>query len=99
MSNTGGGDADHQTQRPKRMTRSVGLVLIGTAAFMLGMPGCDNRGGATTRPTTRSSRSSSYHSHGYYGGGQRTNGSSLSSHAGGHTVRGGFGSTGHGVGS
>jgi hypothetical protein len=92
-----GDDAQHQGGRTKRMTRSVGLVLIGTAAFMLGMPGCDNRGG-TTRPTTRSSRSSSYHSHGYYGGGRRTNGSSLA-HSGGHTARGGFGSTGHGVGS
>jgi hypothetical protein len=43
MSNITSGD-DRQPFIRNRMTRSVGLVLIGTAAFMLGMPGCDDRG-------------------------------------------------------
>ena len=38
-------DDDHpQPFIRKRMTRSVGLVLVGTAALMLGMPGCDDHG-------------------------------------------------------
>ena len=56
MSNTTSGD-DQQPKLRKRMTRSVGLVLIGTAAFMLGMPGCDDRGSSSS---TNSGNSNSY---------------------------------------
>ena len=43
MSNITGDDHPQPFIR-KRMTRSVGLVLVGTAALMLGMPGCDDHG-------------------------------------------------------
>src|SRR4051812_24784518 len=45
MANHTRGDDQQQPKLRKRMTRSVGLVLVGTAALMLGMPGgCDDRG-------------------------------------------------------
>jgi hypothetical protein len=51
MSNETGGD-NLQPFLRRRMTRSVGLVLVGTAAFMLGMPGCDDRGSTRTNATS-----------------------------------------------
>ena len=69
------------------MTRSVGLVLVGTAALMLGMPGgCDDRGssndgnnadpnnygqGYSSTQPSRNSSSSSS-SHHYYSSGRRS---------------------------
>ena len=70
------------------MTRSVGLVLVGTAALMLGMPGgCDDRGssndgnnadpnnygqGYSSTQPSRNSSSSSSSSHHYYSSGRRS---------------------------
>ncbi len=82
----------------RRATRAIGLVLVGTAALMLGMhaTGCDNDDAADGSTTTPSSgHGSSGH---YYGHGGRYGRSSYSS-SGSHTSRGGFGSTGHSVGS
>jgi hypothetical protein len=85
MSNITSGDDDLHPKLRKRMTRSVGLVLVGTAALMLGMPGgCDDRGSndgnnadpngygqgySSTQPSRNSSSSSSHH---YYTTGRRT---------------------------
>jgi hypothetical protein len=101
MSNTTSGD-DQQPKLRKRMTRSVGLVLVGTAALMLGMPGgCDDhrddatQGNPSTQPSGYGSSSSSSNRH-YYTSGRRTpsGGWWSSSHSGGSTGSGGRSSSG-----
>ena len=94
--------AEHEHAPRRRMSRSIGLVLVGTAALMLGMPGCDDHkddgGNAATQP---SSGHRAAHGVGYYGAGRGSgagSGSSSSAHNS-STPRGGFGSTGHSVGS
>ena len=57
---------DSTPRRPRRAARTLGLVLVGTAALALGMPGCDddkprvkkvtktaNNANANQRATTR----------------------------------------------
>ena len=93
-----------EATRPRRMTRSIGLVLVGTAALMLGMPGCDNdrskpSPGGAAASTTQPSRHSG--AHGAYMAGRgagNTRSSSSAAHPT-HVSRGGFGSTGHSAGS
>jgi hypothetical protein len=93
---------DGHSQRPRRMSRSIALVLVGTASLMLGMPGCDDHGGqqnaATTQPSAGSHQHGGYRP-GYYGAGHANRGSGTSSAHASRTPRGGFGSTGHSVGS
>jgi hypothetical protein len=98
-------NADDRSRRPKRMTQSIGLVLVGTAALMLGMPaGCDRRdnevertagGNASTQPS--SSSSSHRGSHYWYTGGRRTSSSWSSSHRGGSSGSSSSSSAGSGT--
>jgi hypothetical protein len=108
MANITSGD-DRQPILRKRMTRSVGLVLVGTAALMLGMPGgCDDHGSGSSNSnanpnsygqgysSTQPSRHPSSSSHHYYTSGRRSTSGGWwsSSHSGGGSSSGSHSSSG-----